>query len=166
MNRSIVSNGGFPVTDIHRLNEMIKDQNDINFPKFYVPELVSAFSIKTRMMDVTAGMHQEIVFLVATPSGKIINDRQFDICQIPRANGWIGRYLIGASDRDHNGRSIGGRYLCTYWINPNEIYFRTTNINGTEMYEFITRERSELPSNLIDTISSPAFFQDYLERDI
>lgn len=164
MNRSITSNGGFPITDLHHLREMMSSQEDLKFPDFYVPEFVSDFSIRSRVMDATAGMHQEIVFLVATPKGNIINDSRNDICQIPRENGWIGRYLIGASDRDQHGRSIGGRFLCTYWINPSEILLRTTSFNGSEFYEFVSRERNELPEDLVGLISSPTFFEDYLEK--
>lgn len=164
MNRSILTNGGFPSTTLRHLIEMNKSQDSIRFPDFYIPEFVSDFSIRSRVMDATAGMHQEIVFLVATPKGVIINDNKCDICQIPRVNGWIGRFLIGASDRDHHGRSINGRFLCTYWVNPSEIFFRTTNVDGTEFYEFISRDRNELPEALLTSIESTTFYQDYLER--
>jgi len=138
------------------------DENEASFPHLYIPEFASTLSIYQRAKDVTVGMHQDIVFLVATPSGVVINDKYSDVCQIPKENGWLGRYLIGAPTKDKNNRPVG-RYLCSYWVNMSNIEISTVNIDGKITYQFISVQRNDLPAKLTETLDSSDFFEKYLE---
>lgn len=160
--------GGKPgnVTSLRLLNLYREEFADV-FPPKYFPTWYQGvtdtkfFDVYTK--NVSPGISEEIVYVVAVNNGEIISEGSLPICQIPKG-AYIGRYRI-SYETGRYGQVENGQYICDYWVEADNIsLIEDRDTEGRRMLTFATLQQDMLPAPLRESldVDEKTFFDTWL----